>query len=97
MSLVFAVINITEMNILFRAIFFFEFIHLGHIPQSGTAGLEVGNCWLPCSVFSEFSMKYFGSVRVHSYFPVAPPKLALSFERFSFLEVISIFLRKLCV
>lgn len=75
---VFAVINITEMNILFR-LFFFEFICLRHIPQSGTAGSEVGNYYQPCSVFPDFSMKAISYVRIHSYFPIAPLKLALSF------------------
>lgn len=43
LSLVFAVINITGMDILFKLFFFFEFICLGHIPQGGTAGPEVDN------------------------------------------------------
>lgn len=77
-SPVFAVINITEMNILFR-LFFFEFICLRHIPQSGTARSEVGNYYQPCSAFPDFSMKPSSSVRIHSYFLIAQLKLALSF------------------
>lgn len=78
LSSVSAVKNITEMNILFK-LFFFEFIHLRHIPQRETAGSEVGNYYLPCSVFPDFSMKPVGNVRVHFCFPIAPPKLASSF------------------
>lgn len=78
------------MNILSK-LFFFEFIWLRHIPQSRAAGSEVGNCHLPCSVFPDFSIKPIGNVRVHPYFPIAPPKLALPFWFFLFLQVISIF------
>lgn len=80
----------TEMNISFKLFFFGELFVEAYSPEWDSRS-EVGNCYLPCSVFPDFSMKPTGNVRVHSYFPIAPPKLALSFKFFLFLQVISIF------